>query len=84
MYGFNEVAIRFHHRLVFIHPFSNGNGRHAREITDLLLMSLGCSRFHWGKGDLNGASVVRQNYMRALRMSDQGNYSGLSEFLNLD
>ncbi len=39
IYNWDELAIRFHHRLISIHPFSNGNGRHARLVTDLLLTS---------------------------------------------
>jgi Fic-DOC domain mobile mystery protein B len=43
----DELAVRFHHRLVVIHPFRNGNGRHARLATDLLLVDLGVAPFTW-------------------------------------
>ena len=43
----DEIALRFHHRLVFIHPFSNGNGRHARLIADVLITKVGRSSFTW-------------------------------------
>ena len=49
----DEIAARFHHRLVAIHLFPNGNGRHARTMTDLLLVQrLGRPRFSWGSGTL--------------------------------
>ena len=48
-YPADEIAARFHHRLVLIHPFPNGNGRHARLATDLLLTRLGHPRFSWGR-----------------------------------
>ena len=51
-YPADEIAARFHHRLVSIHPFPNGNGRHARLTADLLLRSLGCPRFTWGRKSL--------------------------------
>jgi Fic-DOC domain mobile mystery protein B len=47
-YPSDEVAVRFHHRLVQIHAFPNGNGRHARLTADLLVMRLGGERFSWG------------------------------------
>lgn len=49
VYSVNELATRFHHRLVSIHPFSNGNGRHARMMTDIVLLSQDHPRFSWGK-----------------------------------
>ena len=52
----DEIAARFHHRLVLIHPYPNGNGRHARLATDLLLVKLGRSRFSWGRVKLVDAS----------------------------
>ncbi len=44
-----QVAVGFHHRIVFIHPFPNGNGRWARLSTDVLLESVGRERFTWGR-----------------------------------
>jgi fido (protein-threonine AMPylation protein) len=44
----DQIAIRYHHRLVFIHPFPNGNGRHARLIADVLIEQLGAPPFSWG------------------------------------
>jgi Fic-DOC domain mobile mystery protein B len=48
----DEIAVRFHHRLVWIHPFPNGNGRHARMAADLLAVSLSRPRFTWGSANL--------------------------------
>jgi fido (protein-threonine AMPylation protein) len=47
--------VRFHHRLVLIHPFPNGNGRHARLMADLLVIQLGRERFTWGRESLREA-----------------------------
>ena len=47
MYSIDELAIRFHHQLVWIHPFPNGNGRHARMMADNLLKTQGHARFSW-------------------------------------
>lgn len=69
----DEIAVRFHHRLVSIHPFVNGNGRHARLAADVLTVSLGRPRFSWrGDSDLSEAGVVRDEYIAALRAADQG------------
>ncbi len=48
----DELAVRFHHRLVAIHPFPNGNGRWSRLAADLLIVRLGGSRFTWGRSNL--------------------------------
>lgn len=45
----DELAVRLHHRLVFIHPFPNGNGRHARLMADLLIERLGGFSFFLGR-----------------------------------
>jgi Fic-DOC domain mobile mystery protein B len=78
----DEIAARFHHRLVAIHPFANGNGRHARTVTDLLLVQrLGRSRFSWGRGNLTDSSEVRKRYIDALRAADRGDYGPLLQFV---
>ena len=78
----DEMAIRFHHRLVLIHPFPNGNGRHARLMTDLLLENiLNCSRFTWGSEDLSRAGNARQRYIAALHAADKHNYELLRRFV---
>jgi Fic-DOC domain mobile mystery protein B len=61
-----EIAVRFHHRLVSIHPFPNGNGRHARIMADILLENvLHSLRFSWGDRDLSNASEVRSRYIES-------------------
>ncbi|MGH7570851.1 MAG: mobile mystery protein B [Gemmatimonadota bacterium] len=81
VYGLDETAARFHHRLTQIHPFANGNGRHARIMTDLLLTTNGGRRFAWGRGDLNRTGDVRERYISVLRAADDLDYDPLLEFL---
>lgn len=72
-----EMAVRFHHRLVWIHPFPNGNGRHARFMADVFIENvLRGSPFTWGKQDLE----YRSRYISALQEADDGNYIPLLEF----
>lgn len=66
----DEIAVRFHHRLVAIHPFPNGNGRHARLMADLLVIRLGGIAFTWGGGDTAKAGDVRTRYVAVLRQAD--------------
>ena len=81
VYPGDEFAARFHHRLVVIHPFPNGNGRHARFVTDLLLEALGSTPFTWGRANLNERGDARNNYLEALRAADTGDYSPLFRFV---
>ena len=76
-----EIAVRFHHRLVQIHPFPNGNGRHARMATDLLLISLRKPGFSWGRTNLVDAGQTRQQYIEALRAADGHDYGPLQNFV---
>jgi Fic-DOC domain mobile mystery protein B len=81
-YSPDEIAARFHHRLVSVHLFPNGNGRHARLMTDTLLENiLKCPRFTWGGKDLTNAGGVRKEYISALQAADVQNYSPLLEFV---
>jgi len=77
----DEIAARFHHRLVLIHPFPNGNGRHARIATDLLLVSMGRPRFTWGRVNLVDPGETRQRYVDALRAADHHDIGPLLEFV---
>jgi Fic-DOC domain mobile mystery protein B len=77
----DEIAYRFHHQLVSIYPFPNGNGRHAREAADLLLKSLGSSPFSWGGDRLEVASSVRDRYISTLRSADTGDFAPLADFV---
>jgi Fic-DOC domain mobile mystery protein B len=76
----DEIAVRFHHRLVKIHPFPNGNGRHSRLMADLLVMSLGGERFTWGRANLQQADDIRRQYIEALRAADNHDYASLLRF----
>jgi Fic-DOC domain mobile mystery protein B len=81
-YSADEIAARFHHRLVAIHPFANGNGRHARIMADLLLVQrLHCPRFSWGRENLTNPGEVRRRYIEALRAADLGDYGPLLAFV---
>lgn len=66
----DEIAQRFHYKLVWIHPFPNGNGRHARLATDLFLVAMGRERFTWGRINLVDPTATRQQYVAALRAAD--------------
>ena len=81
MYPWDELATRFHHRLVAIHPFPNGNGRHARLATDLLLSQHGQPLFTWGSASLIAGSTTRQEYLTALQAADRENYETLLGFV---
>jgi Fic-DOC domain mobile mystery protein B len=77
----DEIAMRFSHRLVQIHPFPNGNGRHSRVAADLLLVKLGCERFTWGRANRVAANITRKQYIAALQAADGHDYAPLSEFV---
>jgi len=79
-YSPDEIAILFHHRLVVIHPFPNGNGRHARLMADVLAIKLGVKPFTWGGKDLVGAGEARGQYLKAMKQADTGDIKPLLEF----
>lgn len=80
-YPLDEIAARFSHRMVAIHPFASGNGRLSRTIADLLLVQLGAPRFTWGAGNLTGSSDTRGRYLDALRSADAEDYCPLLAFV---
>jgi Fic-DOC domain mobile mystery protein B len=77
----DRIATEFHHKLVSIHPFRNGNGRHARMLTDCLLEAYGRKPFTWGQTDLEAAGPVRASYIEALQAADRGDYVALARFV---
>lgn len=78
----DEFAARFHHRLVYIHPFSNGNGRHARLMADLILAKLfKAPPFTWGTAALTKQGASRSTYIKALKAADKHDYTFLMEFV---
>ncbi len=80
-YSEDEFGARLHHRLVAIHPFPNGNGRHARLFADLVMQSLDAEPFSWGNANLNRDGEARNRYLQALRAADRGDYQSLCSFV---
>lgn len=76
-----EIAVRFHHRLVQIHPFPNGNGRISRIMADLIMRNFGLHNLDWGSGNLTEISELRTKYIFALQEADRGNYKPLINFI---
>jgi len=78
----DEMAVRFHHQLAWIHAFPNGNGRHARLMADLLAMRLGRPRLTWGgvEATITSVGVIRNQYLTALQAADQGQFNDLIAF----
>lgn len=84
-YAEDEIAVRFHHRLVWVHLFANGNGRHARLMTDVLLSEvLKQKPFTWNISRINAEDEVRNIYLEALRQADNHDYSALLNFVRAD
>lgn len=80
-YSADEIAIRFKHRLVSIHCFPNGNGRHSRFAADMLISNvLGQENFTWGSRSGNALESIRQEYLDALRVADQHQIKPLLKF----
>ena len=79
----DELAVRFHHRLVHTHPFPNGNGRHGRIATDYLILVLGSEQFTWGATLDVETEELRARYVKALQQADDGDYAALIEFVRL-
>ena len=77
-----EACLRFHHRLVYIHLFANGNGRHARIMTDVLMAKVFKGKpIDWAGGyDLQSMNERRTEYIQVLRQADRGDYSALLRF----
>ena len=76
-----EIAINFKHRLVSIHCFPNGNGRHSRLMADLIISKIYKQpEFTWGAASLDKAGEERNQYIKALRAADAGDYSLLLAF----
>jgi len=76
----DEIALEFHHRLVAIHVFANGNGRHARLATDLLVERLGRPPFTWGRANLVDPGEARAAYVAALKKADAQDLTPLLAF----
>ena len=80
-YNPDEIAIRFSHRLVKIHVFPNGNGRHSRLMADILISSVyNKPVFSWGNSDLSENSDIRNEYLQAIYSADKGDIQPLVTF----
>ena len=77
----DDIAARLHHRLTEIHAFPNGNGRHAREMADLLIERLGGETFTWGSGSLQDTGALRTKYVSALKAADNHDIAALLNFM---
>ncbi len=80
----DETAVRLSHRMVLIHPFANGNGRHSRLMSDVLI-SKGFNKpyFTWGSVNLTKKGEARIKYLEALKEADHNDYKPLIEFARL-
>jgi Fic-DOC domain mobile mystery protein B len=77
----DEIAIRFSHRIVQIHIFPNGNGRHSRLVADILISNVFSNPvFTWGRSDLSGAGFLRSEYLESIHHADDGNFESLIRF----
>ncbi len=80
-YPISDLAVIFHHRLVKIHLFPNGNGRHARMCADVIIAKFGGEKLSWGgNSDLTKPDEIRTRYIAALREADSGNYEPILAF----
>lgn len=75
-----EISARVHHRLAWIHPYENGNGRHARLIGDMILHSVSQPFPKWPI--LSDSNATRRQYLAALREADQNDFKSLEDFIN--
>jgi Fic-DOC domain mobile mystery protein B len=80
-YSPEEVAIRFKHRIVSIHCFPNGNGRHSRMMADIIIESIFKKEiFSWHQSNMVKANAIRKEYINALKKADDGNVAPLIKF----
>lgn len=80
-YPLHETAVRLHHRLVAIHPWPNGNGRHSRLMADLCVAARGGEELTWAAGgDIEAAGEIRKRYIEAIKLADAGDYGPLVAF----
>jgi Fic-DOC domain mobile mystery protein B len=80
-YSPDEITIRFKHRLVNIHCFPNGNGRHSRIMADVLIESVfGEKIFSWNQSNMVKPDDVRKDYIQSMREGDKGSIDSLIKF----
>ena len=77
----DEIAIRFKHRLVAIHCFPNGNGRHSRLMADIIVEKVFKQHvFSWGAANLVKGGEARAAYLAAIKQADNGSIEPLIRF----
>ena len=74
-----EISAYFHHKLVYIHPFLNGNGRWARFVVNLYLKCKSNLSLNWPEKDITNEGSIRENYILALKEADNNNLLPLIE-----
>lgn len=80
-YPLQEAAVRLHHQLVRVHPWPNGNGRHARLMADVIVQARGGGELTWGAGaDIATPGEMRTKYIEAIRKADAGDVGPLLKF----
>lgn len=80
-YSVHEAAVRLHLRLMTIHPWLTGNGRHARLIADVVVAANGEEPLTWGsRSPSNGPMDPRARYIDAMRTAESGDFGRLLEF----
>lgn len=77
-----EIATRIHHRAVQIHPFLNGNGRWSRMLANIYLKQHGLSPAKWNDELLAKENLHRDDYIKALKKADNGDYRDLIKMHN--
>ena len=82
-YPEEEIAVRLKHRIVSIHCFANGNGRHSRLLADVLMQKIFLKPvFTWGASPLHRNNEPRKKYLKAVKLADKGDLSALIDFAN--
>lgn len=81
-WSIEEIAAKVHHRLVWIHPFTNGNGRFCRVVADLMLIQRDLEPFAWGE-NLERTGEDRARYIAALQAADKKDYRPLFKLLGI-
>jgi Fic-DOC domain mobile mystery protein B len=84
LYPPDDIALRFHHRLLRIRVWEGGNGSHARLVADAIAVSLKRPPFRWGSTEAQYQKTARDTYLRALRSADTGDYFPLRDFARLE
>ena len=82
IFSTQESAVRLHYRMVVIHPFVNGNGRHARLLADILLFNHDLQQMDWGATSLDSTGTTRERYINALRAADGGDFGPLLSYIH--